>query len=197
MKKIDKLISWHKLNIGRWQNRLRIDNYQTLWLSWLKGIVMGIIIMSLLSSCYGTYYLTDAEYSDAREEHTNVTYYNSQVYWGFASGSYYYYGVPHYYPWYYYYDSCPPTHYTHTTHVIVRNPVIRPTHRPNINNHRPNIRTNKNTKVKTNTRVTVTPNTNTKVKTNTNYTRPKTNIRVKTNRTNTNRSNKTNIRKPR
>ena len=157
-----------------------------------------IILMVLLSSCYGTYHLTDAEYSDVRESHTSVTYYDNQIYWGWSSGYYYYYGTPHYYPWYYYYNSCPPSHHTHKTHFIVKNPVIKPTHRPNINNHRPNIRTNGNTKVKNNTRVTVTPKTN--------YTRPNT-TRVKTNRNNSNKStnktfniktnNRKNTRKPR
>jgi hypothetical protein len=180
-----KFIKWHKLIIGRMQVALRIDNYGSLWLSWIKGFAMGIILMMLLSGCLGTYYLTDAEYSDMRESHASVTYYDNQIYWGWHSGYYYYYGTPHYYPWYYYYNSCPPSHYTHTTHVIITRPVNKPTHRPNrpkVNTHRPNIRTNSNTKVKTNTRVTITPNRNTK---------------VKTNRTNTNRSNKSNNRRPR
>ena len=188
-----KFIKWHKLIIGRVQVALRIDNYETLWLSWVKGLTMGIILMMLLSGCLGTYYLTDSEYSDAREEHSSLTYYDSKLYWGWNEGFYYYYGTPHYYPWYYYYNSCPPSHYTHTTHVIITRPVNRPTHRPNT--HRPNIRTNKNTKV------IITPNRNTRVKTNTNYTRPnnnrvKTNTKVKTNRSNSNRSNKTNNRRP-
>jgi|TARA_R100000908_G_scaffold27360_1_gene12515 hypothetical protein len=182
---MEKFIKWHKLHIGRWQNRLRIDNYQTLWLSWLKGIIVGVIIMSLFSGCMGTYYISDAEYSDLREEHAAITYYNNQIYWGWYSGYYYYYGTPHYYPWYYYYNACPPSHYATTTHVIISRPVNRPTHRPNrpkVNTHRPNIRTNSNKKI------VITPNRNTKVKTNT---------RVKTNRNNSNRSNKTNNRRPR
>ena len=128
------------------------------------------LLLTLLPGCYGTYYITDAEYSDLREEHASVTYYDNQIYWGWNSGYYYYYGMPHYYPWYYYYNACPPSHYTHTTHVVITNPVNKPTHRPNRpNTHRPNIRTK----------------TNTKVKTNTNYTHPKNNTKVKTNRSNT------------
>ena len=121
------------------------------------GGIIGIIILTLLmllTSCYGTYYITDTEYSDLREEHASVTYYDNQIYWGWNSGYYYYYGKPHYYPWYYYYNTCPPSHYTTTTHVIVSRPVNRPTHRPNrpkVNTHRPNIRvktnTNRNNKV--------------------------------------------------
>ena len=49
---MEKFIRWHKLTIGKMQNLLRINDYETLWLSWLKGLVMGIIIMSLLSGCY-------------------------------------------------------------------------------------------------------------------------------------------------
>ena len=153
-----------------------------------------VMLVFLLTGCMGTYYISDAEYSDLREEHAAVTYYDNQIYWGWNSGYYYYYGKPHYYPWTYYYNTCPPSHYTHTTHVVITRPVNKPTHRPNRpNTHRPNIRTNSNTKV------IVTPNRNTKVKTNTNYTRPnntkvKTNTRVKTNRNNTRK--KVNHRKP-
>jgi hypothetical protein len=148
-------------------------------LGYIFVIAFWVIIIMSLSSCDITYQLSDSEYSDAREEHTSLTYYNSQIYWGWNEGFYYYYGTPHYYPWYYYYNSCPPSHHNNATHVIITRPVNKPTHRPSINNHRPNIKTNS-------TRVKVTPNRNTKVKTNTNYTRPKTNVktntRVKTNR---------------
>ena len=56
---------------------------------------MRLILFTLalfLSSCYGTYYISDAEYSDLREDHASVTYYNNQIYWGWHSGYYYYYG---------------------------------------------------------------------------------------------------------
>ncbi len=109
-----------------------------------------LILALFLSSCYGTYYISDAEYSDAREEHSSLTYYNGNIYWGWHSGFYYYYGKPHYYPWYYYYNTCPPSHYSTTTHVIITRPVSKPTHRPVI------IRPNK-------PNVTVKPNRNNKV----------------------------------
>ena len=88
----------------------------------------------LLTSCYPTYYLSDAEYSDAREEHASITYYNccesrgfkhKTIYWGWQNGFYYYYGKPHYYPWYYYYNICPPSYYNTTTHIIINKPVIK------------------------------------------------------------------------
>ena len=112
------------------------------------GGIIGIIILILLmmlTSCVGTYYLTDAEYSDVRESHASLTYYNNQIYWGWDSGYYYYYGKPHYYPWYYYYSTCPPSHYAHTTHIVITRPVNRPhtiIHKPT---HRPNIRVKPNT----------------------------------------------------
>ena len=107
-------------------------------------LVITLLIILFLPACTGTYYITDSEYSDLREEHASVTYYDNQIYWGWNSGYYYYYGTPHYYPWYYYYNTCPPSHYTHTTHVIIKRPVNKPTHRPNRpNTHRPNIRTNR------------------------------------------------------
>ena len=144
-----------------------------------------LIIFLTLSSCTGVYYLTDAEYSDAREDHASLTYHNNSIYWGWNSGYYYYYGKPHYYPWTYYYNTCPPSHYTHTTHVIISKPVNRPTHRPN----RPKVNTHRsNTIIKTNT------NRNTNVKTNVNRNK----VIIKTNRSNnsTKRSVKTH-RKPR
>ena len=120
------------------------------------GGIIGIIILTLLmllTSCYGTYYLTDAEYSDARETHASITYWKDfegcffgtglvtnkhGIYWGWYEGYYYYYGKPHHYPWYYYYNTCPPSHYNTNTHIIINKPVNRPTHRPNRSIHKSN-----------------------------------------------------------
>ena len=137
-----------------------------IWIVICTIITLGIMT---LSSCTGVYYLTDAEYSDVRESHASVTYYDNQVYWGWDNGYYYYYGKPHYYPWYYYYNTCPPSHYTHTTHVVISRPVNKPhtiRHRPNRNiTVKPNrpVKTNTTIKVKTNrtnNKVTVKPNRN-------------------------------------
>ena len=141
----------------------------------MKTILLTLALF--LSSCYGTYYLTDAEYSDVRESHASVTYYDNQIYWGWHSGYYYYYGKPHYYPWYYYYNACPPSHYAHTTHIIISKPVNRPTHRPN----RPKVNRPRGND---NTRIYVKPNRNFNIKTNTSNTKVKTNnTKVKTNNT--------------
>ena len=117
------------------------------FIGWI-GILLSCLIIILFTGCYGTYYITDAEYDNVREEHLAVTYHNNSIYWGWNNG-YYYYGKPHYYPWYYYYNTCPPSYYNTTTHVVIIKPVNKPTHRPNRpiikTTHRPNI------KVKTNT----------------------------------------------
>jgi len=147
-----------------------------IWIVICTIITLGIIT---LSSCTGVYYLTDAEYSDVRESHASVTYYDNQVYWGWDNGYYYYYGKPHYYPWYYYYNTCPPSHYTHTTHVIITRPVNRPTHRPNRPNRNITVKPNRN--IKTNTTIKVNTNrnkTNNRVIIKSNTNRNKTNNRV-------------------
>jgi len=155
--------------------------------SFVSSSIIGILILTLimlLTSCYGTYYISDSEYSDLRESHASLTYYDNQIYWGWHSGYYYYYGKPHYYPWYHYYSVCPPSHYTHTTHVIVHSLVNKPTHRPNRPTHKPNI------KVKTNTHRNTHRNTN--VKTNVNRNK----VIIKTNN-GSKRTNQTTIkRKP-
>ena len=151
----------------------------------MKTILFTLALF--LSSCYGTYYISDAEYSDLREEHAAVTYYDNQIYWGWNSGYYYYYGKPHYYPWTYYYNTCPPSHYTHTTHIVITRPVNKPNHRPNRN-----ITVKPNRNIKTNTTIKVKSNRNVKVNTNRNKT--KTNVIVKPNRNNKNKV--TNRRRP-
>ena len=159
-----------------------------IWMVISTIIMVGILT---LSSCYGTYYLTDSEYSDVRESHASVTYYDNQIYWGWHSGYYYYYGIPHYYPWNYYYNSCPPSHYTHTTHVVITRPVNKPTHRPN----RPTIRPNR--PVKNNTTIKVKTNRNVKINKNSSNKSNNKTFNNRSNKTNTNRNTKRNIRKPR
>ena len=126
--------------------------------------VIFIVLILLLTSCYGTYYITDSEYDNVRKEHLAITYHNNSIYWGWNNGFYYYYGKPHYYPWYYYYNTCPPSYYNVNTHIIIKKPankpnrpVVKPTHKPktnvrtNINRNRTIIKSNKSNK----TRVTI------------------------------------------
>ena len=118
-------------NQGRFPNTSE-KSYETAakatFFGWV-GIILTVILV-LLTSCYGTYYISDAEYSDLREEHATVTYYNNNIYWGWHGGYYYYYGKPHVYPWYYYYNTCPPSYYNTSTHIVIKSPVNKPTHRP-------------------------------------------------------------------
>ena len=131
---------------GKTPKQIR-DTERLAWFG-VIGMIILLVLTSLLSSCTGVYYLTDAEYDDTREEHLAITYHNNSIYWGWNNGYYYYYGKPHYYPWTYYYNSCPPSHHNPTTHVVINRPV------KNNNYFRPNIRvktnTHRNTKIKTN-----------------------------------------------
>ena len=52
-------------------------------MGWI-GIILVCMVLFMFTSCVGTYYITDAEYSDLREEHTSLTYYDNQIYWGWA-----------------------------------------------------------------------------------------------------------------
>ena len=127
--------------------------------------VILVILALFLSSCYGTYYISDAEYSDLREEHASITYYDNQIYWGWDNGYYYYYGKPHYYPWYYYYNNCPPSIYNTVTHVVIVKPVNKPTWRPNKPNrpNRPNWNNNRPNRPNNNNKVIINKNRNNKV----------------------------------
>ena len=118
-----KFIKWHKLKIGKIQNLLRIDNYETLWLSWLKGLITGIIIMSLLSGCYiyeGSYYSDDIYESSYTSVNHDLYYWNGNIYYGYYSGFYYYYGIPNYYPWWYNYSYQPAFNYYVHTHIYIQ-----------------------------------------------------------------------------
>jgi len=133
-----RFINWHKEMCELFMEWSGTDWYTTAWISWVKGIIMGIIIMSLLTSCYVTSYIPDPIYED--RPHTTEVYYNGiDIYWGYHSGFYYYYGTPHFYPWWNYYNTCPPSHYNTTTHVVINRPVNKPTHRPNRPNRQPTI----------------------------------------------------------
>jgi len=111
---------------------MNLINWKEAIIKWIV-VIMVCAIAFIFSGCTGTYYLTDSEYSDAREDHVGGTYHQGELYWGWNSGFYYYYGKPHYYPWHYYYNTCPPSHYNVTTHIVINRPVNRPTHRPNRN----------------------------------------------------------------
>ena len=113
-----RFINWHKEMCEIFHTWSGTDWYTTAWISWLKGIIFGIIIMILLSGCYITSYTPDPIYED--HPHSTEIYYNGiDVYWGYHTGFYYYYGTPHFYPWWYYYQFIPPYHYHTHSHVHV------------------------------------------------------------------------------
>tara|TARA_R110001592_G_scaffold362280_1_gene675605 strand:+ start:1532 stop:2200 length:669 start_codon:yes stop_codon:yes gene_type:complete len=170
--------------------------------------------------------LSDHSCCEKREHSTQLYYYDNLPYWGFYNSYYYYYGVPHMYPWWYYYTLIPHYNYNVSTHVYIscnngyyvsrpRGPkfnnrthrtytpnkvIIKSNKRPVIKTNRPTIRNINNT---------ITPIRNRSVKTNTNRTNIKVNtnrnnVKVNTNRTKTNinrsnknRSNNSNTRRPR
>ena len=47
----EQFIKWHKSQIKNVQKYLNINEYQTLWISWAKGLVIGMLFMALLSGC--------------------------------------------------------------------------------------------------------------------------------------------------
>jgi len=62
-------------NQGKKPQQVR-DSERLAWYGVL-GMVIVLIMVMMLSGCTGVYYLTDAEYSDVRETHASVTYYNN------------------------------------------------------------------------------------------------------------------------
>lgn len=152
-------------NQGRFPNT-REKSYKSAakgaFVGWI-GILITVIFALLFSGCYGTYYISDAEYSDLREEHAVTTFHNNTIYWGFNNGYYYYYGKPHYYPWYYYYNTCPPSYYHTTTHIVISKPVNKPTHRPKPTYNKPRGNDNNRIYIKPNRNHNTKHNTNKKV----------------------------------
>ena len=38
------MIGWHKKYIEWWQNKLNISHYGIIWISFLKGLAIGILV---------------------------------------------------------------------------------------------------------------------------------------------------------
>ena len=43
------MIEWQKKQIKRWQEKLNLSDYGMLWLSFLKGVFLTLLIVWLLS----------------------------------------------------------------------------------------------------------------------------------------------------
>jgi hypothetical protein len=148
----------------------------------LVVITIIALLISLLPGCYiyeGTYSSNSINEDEYIYQNKTIYYWSDNVYTGYYQGFYYYYGMPHYYNWTYYYNTCPPSHHSHATHIVINRPVHTSTHRPN----RPRGNDNTRIYIKPNKNHSTTPNRNTtKVKTNRSNTKVKTNRSIKVNR---------------
>ncbi len=36
--------AWHRKQTESWQSRLALDNYQLLWVAFLKGLLLGVLL---------------------------------------------------------------------------------------------------------------------------------------------------------
>ena len=63
-----KFIKWHKSLIKKTQKYLNINEYESLWISWVKGLIVGILLMGLLSGCSNTEQLTFTEMINVSQE---------------------------------------------------------------------------------------------------------------------------------
>ena len=58
------LIRWHQQLIYRVKQRLRLSNYQLLWISFLKGLLLGALVAIPLAYKFGAF-ITQDRYLDA------------------------------------------------------------------------------------------------------------------------------------
>jgi hypothetical protein len=42
-------IDWHKKYIEWWKKKLKISNYGIVWISFIKGLIVGLLIYHFLS----------------------------------------------------------------------------------------------------------------------------------------------------
>lgn len=38
------MIEWHRRQVGFWKTKLGTSDYGMLWVAWLKGIVLGLLV---------------------------------------------------------------------------------------------------------------------------------------------------------
>ena len=41
---MSKLIDWHKKNIEWWKKKLNVSDYGILWITFVKGLIIGLLI---------------------------------------------------------------------------------------------------------------------------------------------------------
>ena len=42
--KVNNMIEWHKRYIEYWKKKLNVSDYGVLWISFVKGIIIGLLI---------------------------------------------------------------------------------------------------------------------------------------------------------
>jgi len=45
---MSKFISWHKKYIKWWKKKLNVSDYGILWISFIKGLIIGLLIYHFL-----------------------------------------------------------------------------------------------------------------------------------------------------
>ena len=45
---IRKFLAWHEARVFAFQKALRLDDYHMIWLSFVKGLVFGMVLLLLL-----------------------------------------------------------------------------------------------------------------------------------------------------
>ena len=157
----------------------------------MKKLIIVPLLMLLTSCAVEFGYITpgyvnemnDAQYSDARESHTEVHYYNNNIYWGWNEGY-----------WWYYYQFCPPHEYHAHTHVHInlgKGHIVKKPNHNRFNNKKggkytPNVKTRSNIKVNTRS--------NNKNKTNNIKVNTRSNVKVNTNRSNVKVKTRSNVK---
>jgi len=116
-----KFIKWHREFANTLMEKTGMDWYSLSWASWVKGLIMGAILMSVLSGCYiyeGTYTTPNqkhscellergdaclSDHSCCKDDSDNITYWRTN--YASTVGLYYYNDGPYwgYYSGYYYY----------------------------------------------------------------------------------------------
>ena len=41
---MSKFVAWHKKYIKWWEKKLDVSNYAILWISFIKGLIIGLLI---------------------------------------------------------------------------------------------------------------------------------------------------------
>ena len=42
---MNKIVKWHKSKIKWWKSKTGMSNYQLLWTSFIKGLIIGAILL--------------------------------------------------------------------------------------------------------------------------------------------------------